>query len=105
MNYVVTHEMSDLDRVKVVIEKAYDAYKMKLADYNPSLRWENDRRAKVEFTVMRKTIDANFAITDTEVRIEGSIPFLFRPFQGKIERVVGREVEKWLAKEKAGELE
>lgn len=105
MKYVVTHDMSDLERIKVVIEKAYDAYKTKLADYNPSLTWENDRKAIVEFTIMRKKIDANFNITENEVRIEGNIPFLFKPFQGKIERVVGKEVERWLAKEKAGELE
>ena len=104
MKYVAKHGIEDLDRVKTVIEKAYDSYKERLADYSPSLKWNDDRSATVTFTVMKKSINTDFVITANEVRIEGSIPFLFRPFESKIEKVVGGEVEKWIAKEKAGEL-
>ena len=33
------------------------------------------------------------------------MPFLFRLFQGKIEQVLGDEIEKWLEKARAGEIE
>jgi hypothetical protein len=104
MKYVVKHQLDDLGRVKTVIEKAYESYAKRLADYSPRINWRDDRNAAVDFTVMKKKIEANFAITDDEVRIEGNIPFLFRPFQGRIEKVIGEEVEKWLAKARAGEI-
>jgi hypothetical protein len=96
--------MPDLGRVKTVIDKAYESYAERLADYSPNITWRGDREATVDFTVMRKTIDATFYITDEEVRIEGNIPFLFKPFQGRIERVLAEEIDRWLAKAKAGEI-
>jgi hypothetical protein len=104
MKYVVKHQLDDLGRVKTVIERAYEAYEKRLEDYSPKIKWHDDKKATVEFSVMRKKIEADFLITDEEVRIEGSIPFIFRPFQGRIEKVIGEEVEKWLAKARAGEL-
>jgi hypothetical protein len=104
MKYVVNHGMSDLDQVRAVIGKAYEAYRKRLADYDPNIEWRDPNNAVVSFKVMRKTIDARFRVDDEQIRVEGDIPFIFRPFQGKIERVVGEEVEKWLAKAKAGEI-
>lgn len=104
MKYVAKHGIDDLDRVKTVIEKAYDSYKERLSDYSPNLSWKNDRSATVSFTVMKKTIDTDFEITQEEVRIEGKIPFIFKPFESKIEKVVGGEVDKWIAKAQAGEI-
>jgi hypothetical protein len=104
MKYVAKHQLDDLARVKTVIEKAYESYAQRLADYKPRIKWNNDRQAVVDFTVMSKKIEANFDITDEEVRINGQIPFIFRPFQGRIEKVIGEEVEKWLAKARAGEI-
>jgi hypothetical protein len=54
--------------------------------------------------VMGKTIEVDVTIDDRQVRMTGDLPFLFRPFQSKIVGVIGREVEKWIAKAKAGEL-
>jgi hypothetical protein len=104
MKYVVKHQLPELDRVKTVIDKAYEAYAKRLEDYSPKIKWHNDREATVDFTVMRKKIEANFTITEEEVQINGTIPFLFRPFQGRIEKVLGEEIEKWLAKARAGEI-
>jgi hypothetical protein len=104
MKYAVKHDLEDLDRVKTVIDKAYESYSKRLEDYSPRIKWHDDRRATVDFTVMRKKIEADFTITDNEVRIEGTIPFLFRPFEGRITKVIGEEVEKWLAKARAGEI-
>ena len=104
MKHSVKHGISDLDRVKTVIEKAYDSYKERLSDYNPQLNWTGDRDATVSFEVMKKKLEANFKIQPDEVLIEGDIPFLFRPFEGKIKSVVGREVEKWVKKAEDGEI-
>jgi hypothetical protein len=104
MKHTVKHGIADLDRVRTVIERAYDSYKERLSDYSPQLSWTGDRTAAVSFEVMRKKIEARFEIAPEEVRIEGDIPFLFRPFEGKIKSVVGNEVEKWVKKAENGEI-
>ncbi len=104
MKYVTKHGIDDLDRVKTVIEKAYDSYKERLSEYNPNLTWKDDRNATVSFSVMKKSLNTDFEITEDEVRIEGKIPFIFKPFEGKIEKVVGGEIEKWIVKAKNGEV-
>jgi hypothetical protein len=104
MDYSVDHGLNDPARVREVVEKAYDSYKERLADHKPRLRWVDDKRAVIAFSVMGKTIEVDVTIDDRQVRMTGDLPFLFRPFQSKIVGVIGREVEKWIAKAKAGEL-
>jgi hypothetical protein len=104
MKYVAQHGMSDIARVRTVIDKAYESYATRLSDFDPQLQWTSERTAIVSFTAMRKKIEANFTLDDQEIRVEGDIPFLFRPFQGRIEKVLGEEIEKWIAKAHAGEV-
>jgi hypothetical protein len=104
MKYVAKHGLPDRARARTVVEKAYEVYKVKLADHRPTLTWKTPDDAKLGFSVMGKTIEADITITDSEVRIHGDMPFLFRPFQGKVEKVLGSEIEKWLEKARAGEI-
>jgi hypothetical protein len=104
MKYVAKHGLSDRSRARVVVDKAYETYKVKLADHKPMLSWKSDSEGALAFSVLGKTLSVDIHITDTEVRIEGDMPFLFRPFQGKVERILGDEIEKWCAKARAGEI-
>ncbi len=104
MKYVAKHGLPDRSRVKAVVEKAYETYKVKLADHKPALSWTTDSEGELAFSVLGKTLRVGIHITDIEVRIEGDMPFLFRPFQGKVERVLGEEIEKWIVKARAGEI-
>jgi hypothetical protein len=104
MEYTVKHRLEDQGRVKTVVEKAYDSYKTRLADHDPKIRWVDDKHAKIAFTVLGKTIEVDLTIDASEIRLFGDLPFLFRPFQGKIVGVLGREMEKWLEKARAGEI-
>lgn len=49
------------------------------ADY----AWESDC-LNFSFTAMGKTIEGNAQITDTEVQVDVGLPFMFRPFEGKV---------------------
>lgn len=86
------------------MEKAYGSYKDRLAEYSPKLTWVDDTRAKISFRVLGKNIETFLTVTEKTVEMTGDLPFMFRPFQKKIVNVIGREVEKWIDKAKAGEL-
>ena len=53
---------------------------------------------------MSQSLAANVEFDDEELRIDGKVPFLFKPFQKKIETVLGNEMEKWLEKARNGEI-
>jgi len=103
MKYVAKHGMSDLGQVRGVIDNAYASYATRLSDYSPKLEWKTEREAIVSFAVWNKILQANFALNEEEIRITGEVPLLFRAFQGRIEKVLGEEVERWLAKARAAE--
>ncbi|MBL4689073.1 MAG: polyhydroxyalkanoic acid system family protein, partial [Nannocystaceae bacterium] len=104
MEYKVKHGLPDRARVRVVVERAYEAYKERLASHDPTLTWDGDSAAKIGFTIMGKKLITDVAIDDANLNITGKIPFLFRPFEKKILGIVGGEVEKWLEKARAGEI-
>lgn len=104
MKYSVQHGLPDRSRVRTVVEKAYEAYQQRLSDYNPKLQWHGDDRATIAFSVMSQSINAAVDFDDEELRIEGKVPFLFKPFEKKIEGVLGNEMEKWLTKARNGEI-
>lgn len=104
MKYSVQHGLPDRSRVRVVVEKAYVAYEERLSDYKPKMEWQAQDRATISFTVMSQTINAVVELDDAELRIDGKVPFLFKPFEKKIEGVLGNEMNKWLEKARKGEI-
>jgi Fe-S-cluster formation regulator IscX/YfhJ len=104
MKYSVQHGLPDRSRVRVVVEKAYIAYETRLSDYKPQIDWASDDRATIRFTVMSQSISAVVEFDDEELRIDGKVPFLFKPFESKIEKVLGSEMDKWLEKARNGEI-
>jgi len=104
MNYRVKHGLSDLSSVHTVVEKAFASYEDRLSDYKPAIRWASDHQAVIGFMVMSQTITANVEFDQEELRIDGKVPFLFKPFQKKIESVLAREMDKWLDKARKGEI-
>jgi hypothetical protein len=104
MKIVVKHGLEDRDRVRGVIEKAYEAYRERLADHNPKLEWLGEDKARVSFTIVGKSLASNFTVQGDSVVVEGDIPFIFRPFRSKIENVLREEIVKWSAKARAGEV-
>lgn len=104
MKYSVQHGLPDRPKVRAVVEKAYVAYQTRLSDYKPKIEWQSDDRATISFSVMSQSLAANVQFDDKELRIDGKVPFLFKPFEKKIESVLGNEMEKWLVKARAGEI-
>jgi hypothetical protein len=104
MKYSVQHGLPDRSRVRVVVEKAYLAYQERLSDYKPKIEWQAEDRATIAFSVMSQSITAVVEFDEEELRIDGKVPFLFRMFESKIEKVLGSEMNKWLEKARNGEI-
>jgi hypothetical protein len=104
MKYSVQHGLPDRSKVRVVVEKAYVAYQERLSDYKPQIEWLTEDRATIGFSVMSQSIKASVEFDDEELRIDGKVPFLFKPFEKKIQGVLGNEMEKWLVKARNGEI-
>lgn len=103
MKHSVSHDL-DLAVAKRVTEKAYEEYKTKFAQYNPSMRWVNDTRAEATFSVKGTNLKSTFDIKPREIQIDLDVPFLFKMFQGKAIQIIETEIKKWIVKAKAGDV-
>jgi hypothetical protein len=106
MRHIVEHDLTDLNQMRTVVDKAYESYTTmpETAEYNPQLTWLEDNQACINLTVMRKSIDVNFALLPNQVVIEAKLPLLWNAFSGKIKSILGEEVSKWVEKVKLGEV-
>ncbi len=104
MKHRIPHGLGDVAKARNVVEHAFSSYRERLADYEPSLTWADGDTALVRFRVMGKTMEVRMELDDQAVVVEGKIPLVFRPFQGKIVGVLEREVLAWAERARTGEL-
>jgi len=103
MKHSVPHDL-DLERARVVTDKALSAYKERFADYNPTVSWSGERHAEVEFKAKGVKIVGKFELKDDRIDIDMKVPMLLKMFQKKAIDVVEREIRVWIEKAKAGEF-
>jgi hypothetical protein len=103
MKLEIAHDL-DTNLAKEAAIRAFDAYKQRFASYHPTLHWENDKKARIEFSVKGVKLTGGIEIHPKTIDLDLEVPFLFRPFKGKAIDVIEREVRVWLAKAKNGEL-
>jgi hypothetical protein len=89
---------------KKAVDKAFESYSKRFADYHPTLEWVNDQHAKAGFSVKGISLKGEFGITPKVIELELDVPFVFRIFKNKALEVIEREVTQWVAKAKAGEI-
>lgn len=103
MKHVIAHDL-DVPTAKKVTDRAFSEYKARYAQYNPELRWANDRRAEISFHAMGVKLDGAMEVAEKEIALELDVPFLLRPFRKKAIEVIEREVQVWIGKARAGEI-
>ncbi|RYE94213.1 MAG: hypothetical protein EOO75_02540 [Myxococcales bacterium] len=103
MKHSIKHDL-DLATAKKVTEKAFDTYKAKFAEYNPTFSWASDSKADVAFKAKGITIAGSFTVLPTQIDFDLDVPFLLRPFQGKAVEIVDKEVQEWIQKAKNGQV-
>jgi hypothetical protein len=103
MKHSVPHDLG-LEQAKKVADAAFESYKSRFAEYNPTVSWAGDRRADISFKVKGVTLKGGVDVSTTSFELDLNVPFLLRPFKGKALGVIEEEIKKWIKKEKAGEL-
>lgn len=103
MKHVVKHDL-DVGVAKQATEKAITAYKERFAQYSPTFAWVTEHRGELGFDAKGAKIKGAVELKPGAIEIDVDVPFLLRPFSGKAVEVIEREIQKWIAKAKAGEL-
>ena len=103
MKHAVLHDLGQ-DEARKVAEAAFNSYKARFAEYNPTVTWSNQRHADISFKVKGVKLKGGVEIKDSSYDLELNVPFLLRPFKGKALGVIEEEIKKWIKKAKAGEL-
>jgi len=104
VKHVIRHNLG-LDLARKATRHALESYRKALPDYDPRGRWVTNDRAEVQFTVLGKTLTGSVDVRPSEVALHLEVPFLFRAFQGVAMKVVEQEIQTWLDKAKAGDLD
>jgi hypothetical protein len=103
MKHQIAHDL-DSNLAKEAAVRAFEAYQKRFANYRPTMSWENERKARIGFSVKGMKLEGSIDILPRAIELDLDVPFLFRPFKGKALEVIDREVRNWLVKAKNGEL-
>ena len=103
MKHQIAHDL-DSNLAKEAAVRAFEAYQKRFANYNPTMHWEGERKARIGFSVKGVKLAGSIDILPRAIELDLDVPFLFRPFKGKAIEVIEKEVRNWLTKAKNGEL-
>jgi hypothetical protein len=101
------HEMKhDLDAAtaRKVAERAFEAYRAQYAKYDPVMRWTSETRAEASFSAKGITLRGAIELLPGAIAFDLEVPLFLRPFRGKAIEIMERELARWAAKAKRGEL-
>lgn len=104
MKHTIHHGLAR-NVAKRATERALAAYAEELAAWNPVVSWPGAHEAKVVCAVMGRNLEARVDVGEADVTFDIDVPFMFRPFQKQAVEIVDREVQRWIAKARAGELD
>lgn len=104
MKHVVKHHLSD-ELAEKATKRAWESYKERFAEYSPQATWQGHRHADVQFTVKGVKLKGTFDLEPGGIALDLEVPLLLRPFKAKAIDAIEREIQKWIAKAEAGELE
>jgi hypothetical protein len=103
MKHAIKHDL-DVPTAKKVAERAFAEYQARFAQYDPQMRWADDRRAEIGFHAMGMNVRGSMEVEPQQIDVDLDVPFLLRPFRSKALEVIEREVNRWIGKAKAGEI-
>jgi len=102
--HVIQHDLGH-DLARRATRRALESYRQSLSDYSPEGEWVTPDKAIVAFTVVGRTLKGWVQVNPTDIVLSLDVPLIFRAFQGIALRVVEDEIEQWIARARAGELD
>lgn len=103
MKHEVAHDLP-VPLAKKAVNKAFESYSQRFAEYKPTMEWVDDRHATAGFSVKGIKLKGAFEVREKAIGLELDVPFVFRVFKNQALGVIEKEVRAWVAKAKAGEL-
>jgi hypothetical protein len=104
MKHYIPHGL-DLPLAKKATQKAFETYKAKFADYNPTEKWVSDTRAEIGFQAKGIKLSGSIELEPKRIGLELEVPFLLKMFQGKAIAIIEEEIKEWVEKARKGELD
>lgn len=101
--HAVKHDLAP-DVAKRVLEKALDSYKERFPEYSPTASWKGDSHVDVAFKVKGMKVDGQIDLKPGQIEMDLEVPFMLRPFRKQAIELVEAQIQKWIAKAKAGEI-
>lgn len=104
MKQTINHPL-DIDMARKVAKKAFESYAERFEKYNPTAEWTSDTHANFGFEAKGVKLSGNLQLREKAIDVEMDVPFIFKPFRSKALDVIEREIDKWIAKARDGELD
>ena len=101
MKHLVHHGLGQ-ERAKQVADAALKSYAEKFSQYSPRSTWASPTRADIAFSVKGMSLTGALEIRESDFELDLNVPFMLRPFKGTALSVIEDEIQKWVAKAKAG---
>jgi len=86
----VPHYVS-VDQARGAADAAWGQYAKQFASYKPTCAWEGNQ-AKVSFTVMAQSVSGTLTISDHEIVVHLSFPYILRPYRKMAIDAIRKEI-------------
>jgi hypothetical protein len=103
LNHEVPHDL-ELSLAHHCVDKAFESYRARFADYSPTMSWASENLAKVGFNAKGIKLSGSIAVKPKTIELELEVPFLLRIFKNKALEIIEEEIKMWVGKAKAGQI-
>jgi hypothetical protein len=100
MKHEIAHDLG-LAKAREITLKALETYRVRFAEYDPSLEWKKENLAQITCTIKGMKLGGAVEIGEKSITLDVEVPFLLRPFKGLAVDAIEGEIRKWMAQAKA----
>lgn len=90
---------------RATIDEAAESYRERFDKYAPSFRWQHESRFEYRFRAKGLEIGGAIELRAASIIVELDVPLLFVPLKGRALAIVERELQSWIARARAGEID
>jgi hypothetical protein len=104
----VTHDIPHdltVEQARSAARKAVEAYGEQFKGYSFSANWVNEDCVEIGFAIRGKRMDGSLRVTTRALKLELTVPFIFRVFSGQAIRIIEREALVWIDRARKGEFD